>query len=540
MTTRFEPVIGLEVHVQLRTREKLFCSNLTSFGAQPNTNVCPVCLGLPGALPVLNAEAVRLAARTALALECRVHARSVFARKNYFYPDLPKGYQISQLDHPLATDGRFAAPAAPGALEESEVPIRINRIHMEEDAGKSIHDRFEGKTAVDLNRAGTPLVEIVTEPDFRGPAQVRGFLQRLKQLLEYLDVSDCNMEEGSLRVDANVSIRPEGSTELGTKTEVKNLNSFSGVEKAIETEIRRQADVLEAGGRVVQETLLWDEARGQVRSMRSKEESHDYRYFPDPDLPPLVLERDEIETLQGDLPELPAARRSRFVSDHRLPDYDAGVLTASRATADYFEAVVDSGVSPKAASNWVMGPVLRAAKERGVEMDAFGVRAPSLAELIELVDTGTLSRNMGRTVLERMLESDRSAAEVVEREGLAQVSGQDQLAAWVDEVLTAHPEEATRYRDGETRLLGFFMGQVMKKSGGKADAQRLREILARALAGGSPPGRPRPERSPRSDGTGSARRASGRTRRSFRADARVRDAPDRPSRLAAPSSPASG
>ncbi len=471
-----EAVIGLEVHVQLRTAEKLFCGDSTEFGAPPNTHVCPVCLGLPGALPVLNDEAVRLALVTAVALGCEVHPVSVFARKNYFYPDLPKGYQISQFEHPLATGGRFG-----GAPDGSQHGVRIRRIHMEEDAGKSLHGRFEGTTAVDLNRAGTPLVEIVTEPDLRSPEETRSFLQRLKQLLQYLDVSDCTMEEGSLRVDANVSLRPVGSSRLGTKTELKNMNSFSGVEKALRAEIARQTRILGSGGAVVQETLLWDEVRSEVRPMRSKEESHDYRYFPDPDLPPLTLGSTEVEAVQADLPEFPDARRARFMRDYALPDYDAGVLTASRATADYLEALVDAGMEGKEASNWVMGPVLREANERGEGLDAFPLRPTAVAELGLLVRDGAISRAASRTVLRAMIESGRDARAVVEAEGLAQVSGDEALSDWVTEVLVAHPAEAARYRDGEGRLLGFFIGEVMKRSAGRADPKRVRHLLTQAL-----------------------------------------------------------
>ncbi|HUF75588.1 MAG TPA: Asp-tRNA(Asn)/Glu-tRNA(Gln) amidotransferase subunit GatB, partial [Longimicrobiales bacterium] len=347
----WEPVIGLEVHVQLRTERKLFCGDRVVFGDEPNTHVCPVCLGLPGALPATNPEAVALAIRTALALGCTVHGWSIWARKNYFYPDLPKGYQITQLEHPIATDGVVAFEGGSGASE-----VRIRRAHMEEDAGKSIHDRIRGATAVDLNRTGTPLMEIVTEPDLRSPADVRAFLGTLKQMLEYADVSDCNMEEGSLRVDANVSVRRRGARELGAKTEIKNVNSFSGVEKAIELEIDRQSGILEAGGRVEQETLLWDDHRSRLRAMRSKEDSHDYRYFPDPDLPPLVISAAAIDAARDALPELPASRRERCMVVYDLSAYDAGVLTQSRATADYFESVAEATGEAKSAANWVMGP----------------------------------------------------------------------------------------------------------------------------------------------------------------------------------------
>ena len=480
-----ESVIGLEVHVQLRTRQKLFCADSTQFGADPNTHVCPVCLGLPGALPVLNEEAVELAVRTSLSLGCRVHPVSVFARKNYFYPVLPKGYQISQFERPLATDGRFAVEREGGG----EVSVRIRRLHMEEDAGKSLHDRVEGATAVDLNRTGVPLVEIVTEPDLREPADARLFLQGLKRHLEYLDVSDCNMEEGSLRVDANVSLRPRGEASLSTKTELKNLNTFSGVEKALTREIERQRGLRDAGELVQHQTLLWDAGRSEIRPMRTKEESHDYRYFPDPDLPPVVVAESRIEELRSELPEFPRARRQRFIEQYALPDYDAGVVTASRGLADYFEEVVDSVGDPKVASNWVMGPVLQEVNERGLGIVDFPVGATALAELVQLVEEGTISHRVGREVLHRMLDSGRTASRVVEEEGLAQVRDSSALEGWVLEVLEAHPEEADRCRGGEHRLIGFFVGQVMRHSRGKADPKEVNRMV-RAAFGGETDGSP--------------------------------------------------
>jgi aspartyl-tRNA(Asn)/glutamyl-tRNA(Gln) amidotransferase subunit B len=475
---RLEAVIGLEVHVQLRTERKLFCGDLTRFGEAPNTHVCPVCLGLPGALPVLNPHAVELAVKVALALECAVHEVSVFARKNYFYPDLPKGYQISQFERPLATGGRFKSEGEGTSAEEA---VRIRRIHLEEDAGKSIHDRFPGATAVDLNRAGTPLIELVSEPDLRSPVGARSWLQEVKRLLEYLDVSDCNMEEGSLRVDANVSVRPAGSTTLGTKTELKNMNSFSGMERALTAEIERQRSLVGSGGRVEPITLLWDERRGEVRPMRTKEESHDYRYFPEPDLPPLRVGPDRVEELRATLPELPARRRARFQERYGLPAYDAGVLTASRSLADYYEGVVEGGVDPKTASNWVMGPVLASLKEEEVGPEEYPVRPGALAELVGLAEDGRINRNVAREVLARMLATGRSAGEIVEAEGLARISDAEAVARWVEEALSAHPGELDRYRQGEARLQGFFMGEVMKRSGGKADPAEVRRLLAERL-----------------------------------------------------------
>ncbi len=474
---KWEAVIGLEVHVQLRTARKLFCGDRAVFGDEPNSHVCPVCLGLPGALPTANPEAVRLAMRTALALGCTVHERAVWARKNYFYPDLPKGYQITQLDYPIATDGLVAFDGAGG-----EADVRIRRAHMEEDAGKSIHDRIADGTAVDLNRAGTPLVEIVTEPDLRTPADTRAFLTSLKQLLEYVDVSDCNMEEGSLRVDANVSVRPRGAEELGAKTEIKNVNSFSGVEKALEVEIARQIGVVEKGERVHQATLLWDDHRSVLRTMRSKEDSHDYRYFPDPDLPPLRIARETVEAARAELPELPRARRARFEREHGLSAYDAGVLTLSRASADYFERVAKACGKAKAAANWVMGAATALMHQRGEDASTFAVSADALAEIIELVTAGTISEASGKVVLGVVAEEGGKPAEIVAARGLTQVRDDSALEAWVREVVDAHPDEVARYKGGEGKLVGFFVGQVMKRSGGKADPKRVSELLRSALA----------------------------------------------------------
>jgi len=469
----WETVIGLEVHVQLLTRTKMFCACSTRFGDAPNTNICPVCLGLPGALPVPNAEAIRLATRAALALGCTVHGLSVFARKNYFYPDLPKGYQISQYDQPLATKGavRIESP------DRGHVEVGVTRLHVEEDAGKSLHDRFAGKTAVDLNRASVPLAEIVSEPDLRSPAEARAYLTKLKQLLLYCEVSDCNMEEGSLRVDANISIRKPGDTRLGTKTEVKNMNSFANVERALTVERDRQIALVEAGGRVAQVTLLFNAASGEVRPMRSKEESHDYRYFPDPDLPPLVLTRRWIEEQKASLPELPDAKRERFMGVLGLPPYDAGVLAAERPVADYFEAVVAAGVEPKLASNWVINDAMRGYNETG----RFAVEPARLAALIGLVKDGTVSNQAAKRVFPELLTSSEAPRAVAERLGLVQVGDTDQLSTWVDEVLAANPKEVERYKAGESKLLGFFQGQVMKKSGGKADPKKVGPLLQERL-----------------------------------------------------------
>jgi aspartyl-tRNA(Asn)/glutamyl-tRNA(Gln) amidotransferase subunit B len=471
----WETVIGLEVHVQLGTRSKMFCACSTSFGDPPNTNVCPVCLGLPGSLPVPNAQAIRLAVRGALALGGSVAERSVFARKNYFYPDLPKGYQISQFDQPLSTGGQVALQSP----ERGAIEVRIERLHVEEDAGKSLHDRIPGKTAVDLNRAGVPLAEIVSGPDLRSPAEARAYLTTLRQLLVYSAVSECSMEKGSLRVDANISIRPAGDSRLGTKTEIKNLNSFANVERALESERARQQALLERGEPVTQVTLLFNAATGAVRPMRSKEKSHDYRYFPDPDLPPLVLEPEWIEAVRAELPELPAAKRGRLMADFGLPAYDAGVLASERVIADYFEAVVGAGAPAKAAANWIMQDGMTGYNLVG----AFAVPAPRLAELIALVEQGVVSHQAAKRVYAELTTAGGAPRAAAERLGLLQVRDAGELERWVDEVIAAHPKEAERYRTGETKLLGFLTGQVMKRSQGKADPKGVQPVLQKKLEG---------------------------------------------------------
>ncbi len=475
MSTTFEPVIGLEVHVQLATRTKLFCADLVSFGAEPNAHVCPVCLGLPGALPVPNEAAIDLGLLAALGLDCTIHEWSVFARKNYFYPDLPKGYQITQFDRPIATAGQL--DPGDGAI------VRIRRIHLEEDAGKSIHDRFGDRTAIDLNRAGTPLIEIVTEPDVQSPAHARAFLGRLKQTLEYLEVSDCDMEKGSLRVDANVSVRPAGTKGLGTKTEVKNMNSFSNVERALAFEFERQTALLATGGTVVHETLLWDAARSEARPMRSKEESHDYRYFPDPDLPPLRVDAARVARASERLPELPAARGARFRSQYQLPAYDADVLCATRALADFYEATAAAAGDAKAASNWVMTDVLGWVNQHGIALADLATNPQQIGALIRMTNDGRLSSSMARTVFTEMASTGQSAEQIVAERGLVQVRDDEQLRAWAEEAVAGHEGEVERYRGGDTRLLAFFMGQVMKRSKGKADPRRTTELLKELLDG---------------------------------------------------------
>ena len=477
---KYEMVVGLEVHVQLRTRTKLFCNCSTQFGEPPNRNTCPVCLALPGALPVLNQHAVELATRAAIALGATVHEESVFARKNYFYPDLPKGYQISQFDRPLATKGCLVI----GERGDGEpMRIHITRLHMEEDAGKSVHDRFAGVSAIDLNRAGTPLVEIVSEPDIRSAAEAGSYLRLLRQVLEYVDVSDLNMEEGSLRVDANISIRPRGVAKLGTKTELKNMNSFSGVERALDAEYARQVGIVESGGAVEQQTLLWDADRGTVRPARSKEGSHDYRYFPDPDLPPLRLTNEWIADIRGRLPELPDAKRARFVADHALGTYDIDVLTASPRIADYFEGVARSLGDSKTAANWIMGEVLAVLKATGMTIDRFAVRPDDLATLLRMVRDGKVSNTAAKKIFARMVETGQRPETIAEREGLTQVGDESQLAAWVDEVLASQATEWDRYKAGEKKLLGVFVGAVMKKSGGRADPKKVNQLLAMRAGG---------------------------------------------------------
>ena len=480
VSTDWEMVVGLEVHVQLRTRTKAFCNCSTEFGAPPNANTCPVCLALPGALPVLNAHAVELATRAALALGCHVNLVSVFARKNYFYPDLPKGYQISQFDKPLAEHGHLTiGHRADGAL----IRVGIERVHMEEDAGKSLHDRYPAATAIDLNRAGVPLIEIVSGPDMRTTEAAGGYLRALKQILIYCGVSDCDMEKGSLRVDANVSARKIGEVKLGTKTEVKNLNSFSNVEKALALEFARQVGVLESGGTVHQQTMLFDGARGEVRPSRTKEGSHDYRYFPEPDLPPLVLAQDFVDRMHKSVPELPEARQKRFADEYALGDYDIEVLTSSPELADYFEGVARQSEDAKAAANWTVNNVLAALNASGESIDEFRVRPADLASLIKLLRDGVIAHSAARQIFAEMVKTGDRAEQVAKREGLIRVGDDSALSGWIDEVLAEHPVEAQRYLAGEKKLQGVLVGFVMKKSKGSADAKKVNQLLAARVPG---------------------------------------------------------
>lgn len=473
---QFEPVIGLEVHAQLKTATKIFCNCSTQFGAPPNTHTCPVCLGMPGVLPVLNKKVVEYTLRMALATNCTIPEQSRFARKNYFYPDLPKGYQISQYELPIAVNGHVDIDLNGGTKR-----VGITRIHMEEDAGKLVHDDTRPVSFVDLNRTGTPLMEIVSEPDLRSAEEAGAYLRVLRTIIRWIGVGDGNMEEGSFRCDANVSIRPKGSDTFGTRTEIKNLNSFKNVEKAITYEIARQTDILIEGGEVVQETRLWDPAKGITNSMRSKEEAHDYRYFPDPDLLPLVIDRKWVDEVKKALPELPAERRARFIADYKLPEYDAGVLNSSRQLADYFEACLEHFNRPKPAANWIMGSLLGRLNAEGKTIEESPISAKDLAGLLQLIEDDVISGKIAKTVFEEMAEGGKSAKQIVDEKGLAQVSDSGALEGEIDKIISAHPEEVARFKDGNPKLMGFFVGQVMKATQGKANPKLVNQILSNKL-----------------------------------------------------------
>ncbi len=486
VAARYEAVIGLEVHVQLKTASKMFCGCPATFGAQPNSNGCPVCLGLPGALPVVNRHAIELAVRAALALNIDVKAESRFARKNYFYPDLPKGYQISQADRPLAENGwlEVDVPKPDKPKETYRKRIGITRLHIEEDSGKSLHDGFpesDSKTYLDFNRSGVPLAEIVSEPDMRTPEEAYAYLTAVKHILQFAGVSDCDMEKGSLRADANLSLRLAGAKEFGTKTEVKNLNSFRNLVKALEYEIERQAGVLDTGGTISQETRLWNDSAGRTESMRSKEFAHDYRYFREPDLLPLVIEEQLKARVAGAMPELPSVRRERFVEQYGITPYDAGVLTATRELSDYFEAAVQAGGDSKLTANWVQGELLARLNETTRDIAGSPVPPERLAGLVKLIEDGTLSGTMAKSVFEKMFSEGRAPGEIVQTEGLEQVSDTGEIEKICSDVIDANPDETAKYRSGKTALMGFFVGQVMKASKGKANPEQVNQALKKLL-----------------------------------------------------------
>lgn len=484
---KYEPVIGLEVHAQLATRTKIFCGCGVSFGDEANSRTCPVCLGLPGALPVLNREAVNHAIRIALAVGCTVQRRSRFLRKNYFYPDLPKGYQISQFqsneEMPLATGGGIDIPSANGTKT-----VRLIRIHMEEDAGKSIHDEAfvsPGESLVDVNRCGVPLIEIVTEPDIASPEEAYHFMSCLRQLLTYTGVSEGDMEKGHVRIDANVSIRPSGTSRLGTKVEIKNMNSIRNCRRALELEILRQIDTSEAGGEIRQQTLLFDPDRSRLRAMRSKESSDDYRYFPEPDLVPVVVDREWIDRVQVTVPELPRERRARFASAYGLRTEQIDTLVAERNVADYFEAAVSAGAEPAAAANWVQGDVLRTLNERKIDIAELKATPEGLAALLDLIEAGAISANIARDVFAKMAETGAPPEAVVEQQGLAQISDSSEIEGLIVSVISEHPDKVARYRSGDRKLLGFFMGQIMKATRGQANPKVANQLLRRKLEDGN-------------------------------------------------------
>jgi aspartyl-tRNA(Asn)/glutamyl-tRNA(Gln) amidotransferase subunit B len=479
LIAKYEPVIGLEVHVQLATRTKIFCGCPTSFGAPPNTNVCPVCLALPGALPVLSRHAVELAIQASLALNCRVNPQSIFARKNYFYPDLPKGYQISQYDQPLAEHG-YVDIEVNGAHKR----IGVTRVHMEDDAGKSIHEGFKDSdryTYVDLNRCGTPLIEIVSEPDLRSSDEAHAYLTQVKQMLQYVEVSTCDMEKGHLRADANVSVRLKGAEKFGTRTETKNLNSFRFLKMAVDQEIERQVGIVESGGRIIQETRLFDPSTGQAFSMRSKEDAHDYRYFPEPDLVPLRISDAWLSKIKAAMPELPVSRRARFIESYGLRPYDAEVLTSTRPLSEYFEKVAAASGDARATANWVMGDLAGALKADGKEIDESPVSAENLGHLVALIAQGKISGKLAKEIFPKMFASGDAPEAIMEREGLTSISDEGALGKIIDDVIAANPKQVEQYRGGKTAVMGFFVGQVMKASRGQADPAAVNRLLVSKL-----------------------------------------------------------
>ncbi|MBN1499533.1 MAG: Asp-tRNA(Asn)/Glu-tRNA(Gln) amidotransferase subunit GatB [Spirochaetes bacterium] len=474
---KFDVVIGLEVHAQVNTKTKIFCGCSTEFGADANTQTCPVCLGLPGVLPVLNEKVLEKSVLAGLAMNCDINRYSKFDRKNYFYPDLPKAYQISQFDKPICIGGYIRVGNG-----ENEKKIRLNRIHMEEDAGKSIHsdDPAVAKSFVDFNRTGVPLMEIVSEPDMSSASEVYEYLTNLKQTLKYINVSDCNMEEGSLRCDVNISLKPEGSEKLGDKVEIKNMNSFKAVKAAIEYEISRQTEMLEDGEKIVQETRLWNPDKNRTYSMRSKEEAHDYRYFPDPDLPPVICSEEYISNLRNSLPELPEAKKNRFTAEYGLSDYDAGVLTSVRQLAGYFEEVIKLGINPKKCSNWITSELLGKIED-AEKIDSFSVRPASLAKLLKLIDDDTISGKIAKTVFAEMIETSQEADDIVEKKGLRQVTDTAEIEKIIDDIIAANPQPAEDFKNGNDKAIGFLVGQAMKLSQGKANPQIVNRIITDKL-----------------------------------------------------------
>jgi len=477
---KYEAVIGLEVHAQMLTDSKIFCGCSTKFGSEPNTQTCPICIGMPGVLPVLNKKALEFAIKTGLATDCKISSYSRFARKNYFYPDLPKGYQISQYELPICEHGFIEI------VVDSEIKrIGITRIHMEEDAGKNIHESASGGAGnhsfVDLNRAGVPLMEIVSEPDIRSPKEAAEYMKKLRAILRYLGVCDGNMEQGSLRCDANVSIMPVGQKEYGTRAEVKNINSFKFVEKALEYEIKRQIKVLEEGGKIIQETRLWDSNKGITESMRGKEEAHDYRYFPEPDLVPITVEQKWIDEIKASLPELPDAKSKRFASEYGLPEDDADLLTSEKALAEWFEEAVKAGGHPKAAANWMMGELMRLLNEENKFIEECRLKPKQLVGMLKLMDKGTISGKIAKVVFEEMYKTGKDAESIVKEKGLVQISDEGAIEKAVDEVIAKNPKEVERFKAGDEKLLGFFVGQIMKFTKGKANPRIVNEMVKKRL-----------------------------------------------------------